>query len=81
MPFQFNSEGKIDKPKNSLIKKMSAATCLLKDFHFKNTVARVYGTSAVVSRIGVLFIPSRETTITNLNFLDFWIEREVVWEV
>jgi len=77
----FNSEGKID-TKEQLIKKMSAATCLLKDFNFQNTVARVYGTSAVVQGIGeFVYSKAGETQSANLNFLDVWIERESGWKL
>jgi hypothetical protein len=77
----FNAEGKID-TKEELIKKMSAKTCLLKDFNFQNIIARVYETSAVVQGVGeFVFSKAGETQSANLNFLDVWIERETGWKL
>ncbi len=77
----FNSGGKVD-TKEELIKIMSDETCLLKDFNFHNTVARVYGTSAVVHGVGeFVFSKAGETQSANMNFLDVWIERENGWKL
>jgi hypothetical protein len=77
----FNSEGKVD-TKEELIKKMNDESCLLKDFNFQNTVARIYGSSAVVHGVGeFVFFKAGETQSTNMNFLDVWIKRESGWKL
>jgi hypothetical protein len=76
-----NSEGKIN-TKKELIKKMSAQSCILKDFNFQNTIARVYGTSAVVHGEGeFVFSKAGEIRSANMNFLDVWIKRENGWKL
>jgi hypothetical protein len=56
---------------------MSTQSCILKDFNLQNTVARVYGTSAVVQGVGeFVFIKAGEIQSANMNFLDVWIKRE-----
>lgn len=77
----FGLEGEIE-TKDELMKKMNAKSCHLKDFSFENTIARIYGTSAVVHGVGeFVFTKAGKTESANMNFLDVWIERETGWKL
>jgi hypothetical protein len=77
----FNSHGNVI-TKEDLIKKIRVEECGLTEINFQNTIARIYGSSAVASGEGV-FTSSKEgqTYTTKLNFLDVWIEREDGWKL
>jgi len=77
----FNSHGKVI-TKEDLIKKIRDEECISTEINFQNTIARIYGSSAVVSGEGV-FTSSKEgqTHTTKLNFLDVWTEREDGWKL
>ncbi len=77
----FDVDGKIEN-KSQLIEKMRKENCLLKEFNFQNTIARIYGTSAVVHGEGEFkFTIAGKLHSSNLNFLDVWIERENGWKL
>jgi hypothetical protein len=77
----FDNHGKID-TKEGLLEKLSSENCILKKYDFRNTVARVFETSAVVYGEGEFtFSIFGENKATKLNFLDVWVERENGWKL
>ena len=77
----FNTYGKVN-TKEELIEKIRSEECLLKGIDFQNTVARVYGTSAVVQGEGSFtFSIKGQIHSKILNFLDVWIKREEGWKL
>ena len=77
----FNYQGKVN-TKEELIEKIRSEECVLKEIFFQNTIARIYGSSAVVQGEGAFtFSIKGETQSKVLNFLDVWIERENGWKL
>ncbi len=77
----FDFKGKVE-TKDHVIEIMRSEKCQLKEVHFQNTIARIYGNSAVVHGEGEFtFIKEGDTKSTNLNFLDVWVEREEGWKL
>lgn len=77
----FNSHGKVS-TKEELIEKIRSEECVLKEIDFQNTIARVYGTSAVVQGEGSFtFSVKGQIQSKIMNFLDVWIEREEGWKL
>jgi hypothetical protein len=77
----FNYDGIINS-KEDLIKKIREEKCGPVEINFQKTIARIYGSSAVVSGEGDFTnaIDGQSQT-TKLTFLDVWIERENGWKL
>ncbi|MDN3204084.1 nuclear transport factor 2 family protein [Algoriphagus sediminis] len=68
--------------KNQMIAQMESKECTFEEIDLKNTMVRVFGTSAVVHGEGdFTIIKSGKTSAVHLNFLDVWVERENGWQL
>ncbi len=70
------------KTKGQMIEDLRTKACQFKDINLKNTIARVFGSSAVVHGEGDFTLSeSGETKEVQMNFLDVWVEREKGWRL
>ncbi len=68
--------------KSQMIAQMEANDCSFEEIQLKNTMARVFGSSAVVHGEGDFVLSeSGESKQMHLNFLDVWVERENGWQL